>query len=260
MRGAGIVRREHPLRQLTCIVLSDTHARGTIPLECIPTTMKGHQIWPTQPQSSPTSSDTRPPTSRWRRSSRPNRAARWRETPYPTATGAPNTPVGHWLSGRKPTTCAFPAAAPATATTTPWPSRSSSRRRTRFATAGASRPATPPSMPSSSSSRPTTTAGGRTPPSTTRYPQMPWNRSSSARTPNQSRFPWLPNSSSFCVRKLGTDQMPTMTLHTPSSARRNSCSDTDTSTTRGTPPASGRAAVTGVGHKSGESTWATCRR
>lgn len=55
-------------------------------------------------------------------------------------------------------------------------------------------------------------------------------------------------------------QMPTMTPYTPSSARRNSCSDTDASTTRGTPPASGRAAVTGVGHKSGESTWATRRR
>ena len=87
------------------------------------------------------------------------------------------------------TTCAFPAAAPATATTTPWPSRSSPRRRTRCTTAGASRPATPPSTPSSSSSRPTTTASGPIRPSATRCRRRLWSRSSSARSPNQSLFP-----------------------------------------------------------------------
>ena len=46
---------------------------------------------------------------------------------FHSASGAPSTPAGPWPSGRGPTTCAFPAAAPATAATTPWPSRSSPR-------------------------------------------------------------------------------------------------------------------------------------
>ena len=45
---------------MTCIVLSDTHARGAIPLECIPTTTKGRQTWPTRPPSTPTGSGARP--------------------------------------------------------------------------------------------------------------------------------------------------------------------------------------------------------
>lgn len=46
---------------------------------------------------------------------------------FHSASEAPNTPAGPWPSGCGPTMCAFPAAAPATATTTPWPSRSSPR-------------------------------------------------------------------------------------------------------------------------------------
>ena len=38
---------------LTCIVFSDTHARGTNPLECNATTTKGRRTWPTQPPSRP---------------------------------------------------------------------------------------------------------------------------------------------------------------------------------------------------------------
>ena len=63
----------------------------------------------------------------WPRWSRRSRAATWRETPYSIQTREPSTPAACWPSGRAPTTCAFPAAAPATATTTPWPSRSSPR-------------------------------------------------------------------------------------------------------------------------------------
>ena len=65
-------------------------------------------------------------------------------------------------SGRATTTCGCPAAAPATATTTRWPSRSSPRSRTRCTTGEASRPGTPPSMRRSSSSRLTATAAGPT--------------------------------------------------------------------------------------------------
>ena len=44
------------------IVLSDTHDRRAIPLECMPTTTKGRQTWPTQPPGTPTISGARPPT------------------------------------------------------------------------------------------------------------------------------------------------------------------------------------------------------
>ena len=36
--------------KLTCIALSDTHARGTNPLECNTTTTKGRRTWPTSRQ------------------------------------------------------------------------------------------------------------------------------------------------------------------------------------------------------------------
>lgn len=56
-------RTEYTLEKYsTCIVLSDTHARGTNPLECNATTTKGRRTWPTQPPSTPTSSGARPPT------------------------------------------------------------------------------------------------------------------------------------------------------------------------------------------------------
>lgn len=113
--------------------------------------------------------------------------------------------AGLWPSGRAPTndvrlSCSRTGDCHDNAV----PSRSSPRRRTRCTTAGASRPATPPSTPSSSSSRPTTTASGPIRPSATRCRRRLWSRSSSARSPNQSLFPWLLSSSNLRVRKFDT--------------------------------------------------------